>query len=176
MPLITSERNVDPSERHSVNTTVKKLGATVALLTFLGSGAVGCASSGSSGSTSNSAETSAAEETEVAPDPVNLEGEWKQNNSNDPENSWQAATITGDTIEVYWVSDAGDTKSLYWAGTVDVPTEEDTFTFDSVNDTTKTDSAMLASGDATKTFTYENEELSYDVTALGTTMTVRLSR
>lgn len=102
--------------------------------------------------------------------------EWKQNNSNDPENSWQAATITGNTIEVYWVSDAGDTKSLYWAGTVAVPADGDSFTFDSVNDTTKTDSAMLASGDAAKTFTCENDELSYEVTALGTTMTVRLSR
>lgn len=104
------------------------------------------------------------------------EGEWKQNNSNDPENSWQSATITGDTIEVNWVADGGDTKSLYWAGTVEVPAEGESFSFDSANDTTKTESAMLASSDPTKTFTYENDELSYEVTAMGTTMTVRLSR
>lgn len=159
-----------------MKTVATKIGATLALLAFLGLSAVGCSSAEPSASSSNSAETPAAEQTEVAPAPVNLDGEWKQNNSNDPENSWQAATITGNTIEVYWVSDAGDTKSLYWAGTVEVPAEGDSFAFDSVNDTTKTDSAMLASGDATKTFTYENDELSYEVTALGTTMTVRLSR
>ncbi|MBQ3358543.1 MAG: hypothetical protein IJG47_06550 [Microbacterium sp.] len=112
----------------------------------------------------------------MAAAPVSLDGEWKQNNSKDPENSWQSATISGDTIEVFWVADAGDTKSLYWAGTVETPAEGDTFTFESANDTTKTDSAMLASGDPTKTFTYENDELSYEVTALGTTTTVRLSR
>ena len=105
--------------------------------------------------------------------PVDLDGEWKQTNSNDPE-SFQTATIAGETIEVYW--NAPDTKSLYWAGTVDVPQDGSTsFTWDSLNDTAKTDSALLASGDDAKTFTLENGELSYEVTALGTTMTVRLA-
>ncbi len=155
-----------------------KSGATVALLAFLGLSAVGCSSPAAENNSSSSNEAKApdAEQVEEAPEPVSLNGEWKQNNSNDPENNWQAATITGNTIEVYWVGDAGDSKSLYWAGTVEVPAEGESFTFDSVNDTAKTDSSMLASGDATKTFTYENDELSYEVTAMGTTMTVRLSR
>lgn len=157
-----------------MNTTAKKTVMTIALLALLGIGTVSCAGeSTSSGSMDN--ETSAdAEKVEEAPAvPVDLTGEWKQANSNDPE-SFQTATITSETIEVYW--NAPDTKSLYWAGTVEVPLDGATsFTWDSVNDTTKTESAMLASGDDTKTFTFENGELSYDVTALGTTMTVRLA-
>jgi hypothetical protein len=45
-----------------------------------------------------------------------------------------------------------------------------------VNDTSKTKSALLASSDPTKTITYTNGELSYEATALGTTVTVRLAR
>ncbi|MFB7252504.1 hypothetical protein [Microbacterium sp. NPDC056234] len=159
-----------------------KVGATIALLALLGLSAVGCSSpepsSSSSNESSNSEEAEQTQEEEPAPEPepVSLEGEWKQNNSNDPENTWQAATITGNTIEVYWVADAGDTKSLYWAGTVEVPAEGESFSFDSANDTTKTANALLASSDPTKTFTFENGELSYEVTAMGTTMTVRLSQ
>lgn len=36
--------------------------------------------------------------------PPDLVGEWKQTNS-DAEDAWQAATISGDAIEVYWVSE-----------------------------------------------------------------------
>jgi hypothetical protein len=163
-----------------VKNITPKVGVTIALLALLGLNVVGCSSPEPSRSTSNessnSEEKEQTQEKEAAPEPVNLEGEWKQNNANDPENSWQAATITGDTIEVNWVADGGDTKSLYWAGTVEVPSEGESFSFDSANDTTKTDSAMLASSDPTKTFTFENDELSYEITAMGTTMTVRLSR
>lgn len=105
-----------------------------------------------------------------------LAGEWTQVNSNS-EDSWQSATITENTITVYWVSDGGDTKSLYWAGSFDAPeTAEEPYSWDSVNDTEQTSSALLASGAETKTFTYESGQISYDVTALGTTTTVRLEK
>lgn len=158
-----------------MNTAAPKIGTTIALLAFLSLGVVGCSSPNSSGSSGAADETST-EQVQEVPETVSLEGEWKQNNSNDPENSWQSATITGDTIEVYWVGDKGDTTSLYWAGSVEIPEETETFTFDSANDTAKTDSALLASGDPSKAFTYEADELSYEVTAMGTTITVRLSR
>lgn len=65
--------------------------------------------------------------------PPDLVGEWKQTNSN-TDDTWQSATIRGDTIEVYWVSDGGDTKALYWAGTFDAPTTADEpYTWESVN-------------------------------------------
>lgn len=155
-----------------MNTAAPKTVAVIALFLLLGAGAVGCAGESSQGSSKT--ETSAPAPAEEAAQPVDLSGDWKQTNSNDAE-SFQSATITGDTIEVYW--NAPDAKSLYWAGTVEVPEDGSTsFTWDSVNDKTKTDSAMLASGDDTKTFSFENGELSYEVTAMGTTMTVRLAR
>lgn len=106
--------------------------------------------------------------------PADLTGEWKQINSNSND-SWQSATIKDGTITIYWVSDGGDTKSLYWAGTYVPPTTHDEpYTWDSVNDHSQTDSAMLASGDDTKTITYEKGQISYSASALGTTTTIRL--
>lgn len=107
---------------------------------------------------------------------ADLTGTWKQTNSGS-EDSYQEATISGDTIEIYWVSDGGDTKSLYWAGTYEAPSEPvDSYSWDSVNNKSKTDGALLASGDDTKTITFENGELSYSASALGTTTTVRLEK
>ncbi|MEV7632907.1 hypothetical protein AB0N64_10905 [Microbacterium sp. NPDC089318] len=160
-----------------MNPTKNKIGATVALLTVLGVSLVGCAPEASDSSQGSdktvSTEKTASEPAEETPEPVSLVGEWKQSNSDDPER-WQKATVTAGTIEVFWVADAGDTEALYWAGSVEVPTEGDSFTFDSVNDTEKTKNAILASGDETKTFTYKDGELSYDVTVQGVTKTVRL--
>ena len=108
--------------------------------------------------------------------PPDLTGEWKQVNSNS-EDSWQSATIDESTITVYWVSDNGDTKSLYWAGTYTAPeTVDEPYSWDSENDTEQTSTALLASGDDTKTFTYEDGQISYEVSALGTTTTVRLEK
>ena len=160
-----------------MNTAVTKATATLALLALIGFGAVSCSAPADNSETksdSPSAGTEKSDAVEEAPEPVDLTGEWKQTNANNPD-SFQSATITADTIEVFW--NAPDSTSLYWAGSIEVPADGSTsFTFDSVNDKSKTDSALLASGDDTKTFTYENGELSYDVTALGTTMTVRLAQ
>lgn len=105
-----------------------------------------------------------------------LTGKWKQTNSKS-EDSYQAATISGDRIEIYWISDNGDTKSLYWAGSFVAPTTTDEpYVWDSDNDHNKTDSAMLASTDDTKTITYQNGILSYEASALGTTTTVKLEK
>ena len=105
-----------------------------------------------------------------------LSGTWKQSNSKS-DDSYQEAAISGDLIEIYWVSDGGDSKSLYWAGSYVPPTEAvDSYSWDSVNDHSKTDSSLLASGDDTKTFTYEKGEISYSASAMGTTTTVRLEK
>lgn len=106
----------------------------------------------------------------------NLTGEWKQENSKS-DDSYQAATISGDTIEIYWVRDNGDTKSLYWAGSFVVPTTADEpYSWTSKNDHSKTKSALLASSDDTKTITYQNGVLSYEASAMGTTTTVKLKK
>lgn len=105
-----------------------------------------------------------------------LIGDWKQTNSSS-ETSYQTAIINDTSIEVYWVNKEDDTKSLYWAGTFAPPTTADKkYSWDSKNDKEKTGIAILASNDDTKTFTYDNGELSYSVSALGTTQTVKLKK
>ena len=152
-----------------------------AAIAMLSIGLAGCAPSDSSGGEGGSgsnkeaseSSTNAQEEAQVVPD---LNGEWIQSNSNSPD-AFQAATIADGTIVVNWVSDGGDTRSLYWAGTFESPTTVDEpYSWESQNDTAQTGSAMLASGDPTKTFTYEGGVLSYEVTALGTTTTVKLEQ
>lgn len=118
----------------------------------------------------------ASEGTTKAATPADLTGEWKQVNSNS-EDAWQAATIEGEEITIYWVTDNGDTKSLYWAGTFVAPTTTDEpYSWDSENDFSQTDMAMLASGADTKTITYEKGQLRYEASAMGTTVTVRLEK
>lgn len=115
-------------------------------------------------------------ENDTPPETPDLTGEWKQVDGNS-EDTWQSATITADYIEVYWVSDNGDTKSLYWAGSFTAPTSADEpYTWESANDTEKTSMALLASTAESKTFTYEGGQIVYEVTALGTTTTVRLEK
>ncbi len=127
-------------------------------LNSTGSGSI----SGSSGST-----------TTVPPD---LTGQWKQINGNS-DDSWHSATITKDSIDVYWVVDGGETTALYWAGTYKSPTTtNEPYSWDSENNRDKTKLALFASGDDIKTFTYENGQISYSASAFGTTTTVKLEK
>lgn len=117
------------------------------------------------------------ESTEQAKEePLNLTGEWVQTNSNS-EDMWHEATIEGDVIEIYWVSNNGDTRDLYWAGTYVAPTDAgDSYAWTSENDTSKTDAALLASTSETKEFKFENNELVYEASSMGTDMTIRMER
>lgn len=108
--------------------------------------------------------------------PPDLSGQWKQVN-NESEDSYQGAIISGDKIEIYWVSNNGDTRSLYWAGSFDAPdTEDEPYYWNSRNNTAKTSGSMLASGDRSKRFTYEDEQISYSATIMGSTTKVRLEK
>lgn len=109
------------------------------------------------------------------PTVLDLTGGWKQTNSNS-DTSYQIAMIADGAIEVYWKSD-DDTTSLYWAGTYIAPTSEtNEYSWDSVNDKSRTDTALLASGDDAKTFTHKDGVISYSVSAMGVTTTVELER
>lgn len=157
---------------------MKKQVSTIAAL-VLALGLTGCGSAaptdaGAANGSEAVPEDSATQEAPAAP--LDLTGEWSQTNSNDPE-SFQSATITGDAIEIEWNADGGDTRALYWAGTYVAPTEAtQSYSWDSANDTSRTETALMASDAPTKTFTYENGVLSYELTAMGVTMTVELER
>ena len=147
--------------------TMKKLGILGLCMALFMTMFIGC------GFTTTSSDNSSNTTKKQIPD---LTGEWKQKNSKS-DDSYQAATISGDTIEIYWVSDNGDTKSLYWAGSFDAPTTADEpYSWTSKNDHSKTESAMLASNDDTKDMKYENGILSYEASAMGTTTTIKLEK
>ena len=147
---------------------MKKSILTAALICMLAFS--GCGNSSASTTSDNKAEQT---EEVKAPD---LTGNWKQVNS-DSETSYQSATIEGETIEIYWIDEEGETKSLYWAGTFIAPeTTDEPYTWDSENDKEKTDNSILASGDDTKTFTYQDGQISYEASALGVTKTIRLEK
>lgn len=153
----------------------KILAVTMTIMLLL----TGCSSNAPQDENPTQNQTSATESTSVESKSqvaIDLTGEWEQSNKSS-EDSYQTATINDGTIEVYWVSDGGDTTSLYWAGTFEAPEAGvESYSWDSVNDTEKTGMALMASGDETKTFTYENGQISYSVTALGVTTTVRLEK
>ncbi|MBD7958355.1 hypothetical protein H9651_11940 [Microbacterium sp. Sa4CUA7] len=136
----------------------------------------GCAPAGDADSSSPSS-PSKVEETVAPPaEPLDLTGEWKQTNSN-AEDSYQTATITEETISVDWVVTSDSTSAIYWVGTYEAPKEDvDAYSWESVNDTSQTETALLASDAPTKTFTYENGVLKYELTAMGVTMTVEMEK
>lgn len=108
--------------------------------------------------------------------PPNLEGEWKET-VNDKADSFHGIYISGDTIEIYWVSDGGKSKTLYWAGTYTPPADGvEPYTWESHNDTRRTSAALLATGDSSKEFTYQNGKLSYSASVLGVTTLIKAER
>ncbi|ROP64113.1 hypothetical protein [Curtobacterium sp. PhB115] len=154
---------------------MKQLIAPIALAAALV--LTGCSTPGSTNATSG------AETTEVAatptPEPVqipDLTGAWKQNNTKS-DDGWTSATITDDTITVNFVTDGGDTTSLFWVGTYTAPTDDTLpYVWTSTRDKAATDNALLASTDDTKDFTFADDEISFPVSIAGTSTTVRLSK
>ncbi|WP_182515527.1 hypothetical protein [Curtobacterium pusillum] len=155
---------------------MNKVLAPIALAAVLA--LTGCAGAGTATSTT----TAASDETpKVTPTPTpkpapDLVGEWKQNNSKSSD-GWMSATITSTTITANFVTDGGDTVSLFWVGTYTAPGDATSpYTWTSTRDKAATDSALLASTDDTKVFTYEDGELSFPVSIAGSSTTVRLSK
>jgi hypothetical protein len=136
---------------------------------------VGCASSTQSAGSGSPSTSAAAAPAPTIPD---LTGNWAEvaDASASPSSTTQTAVIMGNTIEITWHNTDG-TTALYWAGSFTAPTTPgNTYEWDSANDTTKTESAILASSDPTKHFTYKDGKLSYPVSALGVTKTETLQK
>lgn len=104
---------------------------------------------------------------------VDLTGYWMQSGWQTKE-TFMCATIHDDVIEVYWMSDGGETAALYWYGSYTAPTTSGKYTWESKNNHEVTDRALLSSADETKTFTYNDGEITYSQTALGMTTTIHL--
>lgn len=105
--------------------------------------------------------------------PYNLSGEWKQVNGD--EDGWQQATVTDDTIEIYWMSE--DTKALYWSGTYEKPTKyTKVYKWTSTANKEKNESALMASQDGTKEFSYDGKYITYKASALGVEKKMKLEK
>ncbi|RSX52991.1 hypothetical protein [Bifidobacterium samirii] len=143
------------------------LATTAMLFGLTACGTTPATADGNDGSTST--------QQQEKPKPADLTGTWKQTNSNSDE-SWMEATISGDTIEIDWVGQ--DTKSLYWKGSYEAPGEAGDWKWTSKGDTETMKTALMASQDDTKDFAYsaDGQELTYEASALGTTMTIRMSK
>lgn len=116
-------------------------------------------------------ENSEAHQTGYIPD---LAGNWAQKGEENSE-TYQAGYIDDEKIELFWVTDNGESYTLYWSGTYTVPSSAaKEYEWISVNDKTKTNSALMASTDETKRFSYQNGEIKYEVTAFGQTKEVIL--
>lgn len=110
------------------------------------------------------------------PGPSDLSGQWKQVNG-DSEQSFYGAVVEGEVIEIYWVTDNGDSRSLYWSGTVVPPeTADEPYTWESQNDKSRTEHSVLSSSDDTKTFTYQGGQISYSASIMGITSKIRLEK
>jgi len=106
--------------------------------------------------------------------PVHLYGQWHQVHSG-MSNVKMTATITENTITINM--SMGDIQSVYWIGTFPVfDNVPNSFAVTSRGDTNAMSSDILASQDATKTFTYKDGELSYPFSIEGLNTTVYLSQ
>lgn len=123
---------------------------------------------------SSASKSEGAAQTEAAKAALDLNGTWTSEKN---DGSWMEADITNGSITINWVSDNGNTKSIYWVGTYDAPKDASTeYKWTSTRDKEKTKSALLASQDDTKEFSYADKELSYQASALGTTKTMKLTK
>lgn len=157
----------------------KTIATAVAALLVLGLGACGNANdakTANTGSMSQSQTTKKPAEKKPVEQPADLTGTWKQTNSGSTD-SWMEAEITADTITVQWVSDNGDTKSLYWKGTYSAPDKAGDWKWTSQGDTAAMQASLLGSQDATKDFTYTKADgVSWETTAMGTTTVVKTAK
>lgn len=136
---------------------MKKLIALLAIV-FVAISLSACQSSGSGSDASNTPASSAP--TKEAP--MSLNGTWKADGFE--------AVIAADSIEVNIVST--DSKSLYWKGTFVSGTDKVT----SVGDREALDGSMLGSQDKDKVFNVDGDKISFEMSMMGTTKTVRLEK
>ena len=108
----------------------------------------------------------AAPETAPEKSPTDYTGKWHWKYNN--ENADVKVRITADTITVYlhiMNTDLGifgnEQITLYWHGTYTPPTKEGKYTWTSQSLLTAEDRPLFASTDSTKTFVYENGEITF---------------
>lgn len=108
--------------------------------------------------------------------PTTLVGEWRQITSNP--NGWFTASISGESIQVDL--HGRDSSSIFWMGSFDT-SHQPTGKFEVVSlpdpDARYTmDHSLMASNESKKTFTYDNGEISFEFSALGSSTIVHMHK
>ena len=154
----------------------KAIALLVAAMLLTGLSACGGSTTADAPAKSDGTSKTETNKEEPKPQPADLTGTWKQTNSGSTD-SWMEAEITADTITVQWVSDNGDTKSLYWKGSYNAPDKAGDWKWTSQGDTAAMQASLLGSQDATKDFTYTKADgVSWETTAMGTTTVVKTAK
>jgi hypothetical protein len=105
--------------------------------------------------------------------PTSLVGEWHQVNSNP--NGWLTASISGEAIQVNLRG--RDTSSIFWLGSFDTDrTPVGKFKVVSLGDQDAMRWKITASTESKKTFTYNNGDLSFEFSAMGSSTTIHMAK
>lgn len=151
--------------RTTITTTTRRRWTTILIVLFVLVLLVAMAACGSSSDKAAPTTTTSAQEDKVP----NFEGNW-QTAKDAP--VAMTARIHDGVITIQWNDD--EMQGLYWVGTWPYLAGQDTLT--SVGDTDTMSSALLASQDSTKEFTYKDGNISYKLTIVGVTTTITLSK
>lgn len=161
----------------SVRRSLRRRAGEIVLAAVIVGALAACGSTENADTAGASGATSAADAGDQAatePAVPDLTGVWE---STEDSAFSQKAVIAGSAMIIDWVpQDGSDDSRLYWAGSFEAPTAEGPYSWTSSNDHGQTDLELLASGDDTKDFAYEDGEISYEVSALGESGTVMLEQ
>lgn len=112
-------------------------------------------------------------------EPPNLNGIWVSSENSDDGTAWIEAQIQNNIINIWFVGDDGETDSLYWHGSFKNPETAETpyiFTSDAINDSSTSGLNITLSSESSKEFTYDNDQITFDMTMLGVTKTIHLKK
>jgi len=110
------------------------------------------------------------------PSAPDLSGEWRTIASTE-DDTGMGAYIDGEKIEVYWLIPSENMTALYWAGSFSAPeSAEEPYKWTSNADKDRNSSALMASTDDTKDFTYDGGTLTCSVTAFGVTQEMEFQK
>lgn len=119
--------------------------------------------------------TSSATTVDPSIGPVDVSGHWHQSQSGIP-GAVMDAYISDGKIRIN-VTMSESTNGIYWQGTFDPTTAVvKKFSVTSIGDTAAMAVSMYASQDSTKTFTYDNGDLSFPYSIMGVSTVVHLTR
>lgn len=140
---------------------MKKLIALLAVV-FVGISLSACQSSDSGSDANKTVSKTVTSSAPTKEAPVSLNGTWKAEGFE--------AVIAADTIEINIVST--DSKSLYWKGTFSSGTDKIT----SIADTEALSMSLLGSQDSEKVFGIDGDKITFKMSMMGTTKTIRLEK